>query len=379
MLVVPLVTSLGFSGRNASAAAGVSFELPAEGCPSGTFGSPALHASGRNLLVAVAERGCGYVSLRDGHTGRELRRFENPLGGTFPIDNGPSFGAALDVSGSRLLVGAPDERAVHALDARTGKLVRTYEGPRSRGDGFGTAVLGLGSRVVVGALYDGLEIDTVRSYGTVHVFDAKSGRLERSIRAAPEDGARAFGFRLARLAGDRVVVGTLNASEGGPGRIFVLEAGTGEVLLALSTPSITDDSNFHGAFATTRGRIIVGVPGGGGTTSGGAVYVHDAGSGAVLRTITSPGDPSEAFGAGLATRGSRLLVVAPYNGPDRRSQATIYLFDLRTGRLRGRLPLEATFGGGSFAPPVFLRRGFAYALSSGALEVVYRYGPPPPP
>ena len=58
--------------------------------------------------------------------------------------------------------------------------------------------------------------------------------------------------------------------------------------------------------------------------------------------------------------------------------ATVYLFDLRTGRLTGRSDLST----GPVMLPTFLRRGFAYAVASGlpgGLELVYRYRLPPPP
>lgn len=192
----------------------------------------------------------------------------------------------------------------------------------------------------------------------MHVFDAESGALERSVRS-PE-GARAFGFRLAPLGGDRVAVGTSDDSR----RIYVLDVRSGAELLALRTPAPGDD--YNGAFVTAGNRIVVGVPGDSGPAPGGTVYVHHAKDGRLLRTIANPGGPSEAFGAALAVEGRKLLVGAPFPrncdggacGPP--SRATIYLFDVRTGRLRGRLSLDD--GGLSAYPPVFLGRGFAYAL-----------------
>jgi hypothetical protein len=224
-------------------------------------------------------------------------------------------------------------------------------------------VVALGSRVVVGAPFDGILPDAV-AYGSVHVFDARSGLFERSIMPPPGGAAVAFGERL-HGAGARLAVRTANSSYGLPGRIFLIDPATGEVARTIATPPVATD-DYGGGFATTPSRMAVGLPGGGGAVDGvpgGVVQVFDPRDGRLLRTIASPGGAGEAFGAQLAIQGRRLLVLAPPSGRATNARTTAYLFDLRSGRLRGRLALASELDAVAAVPdltgPVaFLRHGF---------------------
>ena len=360
-----------------AASDGITVPLSTEGCPGARLGAP-LVPFRDDVLVGVVGDGCNYVSLRDGRTGRERRRYTSPIQGAIGSSGGFGFAEAIAALRGLVLVGAPAEPAVHALDAQSGRLVRTYAPPDtvSREGDFGTAILGLGSRVIVGARFDGVEVDEPRPYGTVHVFDAATGRLERSIPPPESPSARGFGVRLAALPRRRIAVGTIDAAAGRMGRVFVVDVRTGGVVTAITTA--VPEGDFSGAFTTAGSRIIVGVPQASGAPPGGIVQIYDATDGHLVRTLTSPGGASEAFGANVAARGRELLVVAPPASLAPDQGATVYLFDLRMGRLTGRSDV-------STAPvmlPTFLRRGFAYAVASGLggpLELVYRYRLPPPP
>ena len=150
---------------------------------------------------------------------------------------------------------------------------------------------------------------------------------------------------------------------------------TGEAQLTLTTPRATD--YYYGAVATTRTLVVVGAPGRLAPTPGGTVYVFAADDGHVIQTIGNPGATTEAFGASLAIRGRRLLVLAPVDGDDTRPAGTVYLFDLRTGRLRGRLAIDDDARSGQLGSVVFLRRGLAFSTwvfgTPGELGIDFRY------
>jgi hypothetical protein len=88
---------------------GITVPLSTEGCPDARLGSP-LVPFRNDLLVGIVGHGCNYVSLRDGRTGRERRRFTSPVEGAIGSSGGFRFGVAVGSLRGLVLVGAPDER-----------------------------------------------------------------------------------------------------------------------------------------------------------------------------------------------------------------------------------------------------------------------------
>lgn len=332
-----------------------------DGCGNARFGQPDLVPFGRTVLVPVHGQRCGWVAMVDARTGAERRRFANTASdNTLRPD---PYGNSVAVHRGRVLVGAP--RTVYALDPRKGTVVQRYKSPGNTIADFEGGLAAVGGRVVVGAPFTGLEPDAPRPYGAVLVFDADSGTLERTALPAADSHAHSFGRTLARIDDRHVAVGTINAVDGISGQVHVLDITTGETVRTLLTPLGPD---YAGSVAAARTLIIVGAPGNGTPTPGGSVYVFSARDGHIVRTIGNPGAANEAFGASLAVRGRRLLVLAPVAGDDTHPGGTAYLFDLRSGALRGRLAIDDDQRSGQLASIAFLRRGFAVAT--------YAYGPP---
>jgi outer membrane protein assembly factor BamB len=324
-----------------------------DGCSDAAPGVPALLPLGRDLLVTVHGKTCGWVTLVDGRTGAERKRFAN--GVSQNVLRGDPYGTAVALQGRRLLVGAP--QTVYALDPRTGVIRRTYKNPANSFGNFGSAVVAAGRHVVVGAPYTGLTGDGVVEYGAVLVFDAARGTLERTVSSPSGSRTHAFGQTLSRIDDRRVAVGTLNAADGRAGLVHVLDAATGTIERTLSTPRAT--GYYNGGVATTRTLVVVGAPGNAGPTPGGTVYVFAADDGHIVRTIANPGAATQAFGAALAIRGRQLLVLAPVEeNDDTRPAGTVYRFDLRTGRLRGQVAVADDTRSGQLGSIAFLRRGF---------------------
>jgi hypothetical protein len=109
----------------------------------------------------------------------------------------------------------------------------------------------------------------------------------------------------------------------------------------------------------------------GGVADAGAVYVLDAASGAVLRTISSPTPATfDGFGTALALDGDLLLVGASSDdtaGPD---AGAAYLFDLQTGSLLQTFlnptpgPFDSFGGIDGFAEALALRDGIAFVAAA---------------
>ncbi len=374
--VLALAIALGSTRAASAAPSNVSVPVPVGACAAARFGSPAILPFGKDLLVAIVGDDCGSVSLLDGRTGAERRRLDNPLQGAFHVENGPGFGAALGALGRRVLVAAPNDRTVYAIDAHTGKTLQRYLATGPTHDGFGEPLVGVGRHVVVGAMLAGLTGPDVRTYGGVYAYDAASGRLDHEITPPPSSHAHGFGARVAALSHDRVAIGTIEGAEGVPAHVFVADVRDGTVPLTIMPPTPTGVDSYGLDVAASGDVVVVGIAQPAGPTPTGTVYVYDARTGELRRTIASPGAPGEAFGQAIAIRGHVLLVGAP-SGTDVNVPGSLYAIDARTGRIRGRLALGTDVAPGSVLPPAFLRRGLAFAVepdatSGGALHVDYR-------
>jgi outer membrane protein assembly factor BamB len=125
--------------------------------------------------------------------------------------NGDGFGAALDMVGSDVLVGAPfddrdglDTGSVHLLDAATGRVRRRYANPSGRsGENFGHAVAGDRHVVLVGAPYAAVNESGA---GVAYVLDARSGVLRETLAPRPND-SDAYAGRAVAITGSRFLVG----------------------------------------------------------------------------------------------------------------------------------------------------------------------------
>jgi outer membrane protein assembly factor BamB len=371
MRSILVLALLAFAGASSVQAATTGSVVPVDtgDCPEARFGEPALLTLGGNIFVSVVGERCGHVAVVDGRTGAVRRRIESPASNVLRRPADPPFGTAIGLWRRSILVGAPDERAVYALDPRTGSVVQRYASPGTEFGEFGNAVAGVGRHVVVGAEYTGNFGPDLPEYGAVAVFDGASGRFERSVESPTGSGARSFGRRLATVDRDHVAVGTDATFAGTRGPVLVVDVTTGKIVFTLAPP-VPDTFPYGGGFTATRDRIVVGAPGG-----PGAVYVYHARDGHLVRTIGNPGSNGEAFGAAVAVRGPLLLVLAPLASTTQSLGGGAYLFVLRSGRLLGRIDLVTDARAGSVDTGVFLRRGLAIGsrvFSPSVLTIDYR-------
>ncbi|MBC8869445.1 MAG: protein kinase [Planctomycetes bacterium] len=181
-------------------------------------------AMGNNVLIGAARdrtgpRGPGAVYMYDTETGELIQTFYNPSTDASFAQNSSNSIAAL---GDTVLVSAhlADTTAVeggcvYAFDAATGKLLRTCVSPNPTvGERFGHCVVPIGDNILVGAPGS---FETGLAKGAVYVIDGATGALLGTY-LNPWPDYEGFGSSVVAMD-DRVLIG---APEGKHG-VYVFE------------------------------------------------------------------------------------------------------------------------------------------------------------
>lgn len=312
-------------------------------------------------------------------------------------DPGAMFGAALDLDGGRLVVGAPMHSSGGVLRAGQARVFvrvgadwveeQRIEAPSPEPHArFGFAVALSGDRLVVGAP---LEVEAER-VGTARVYERTGGAwvLEQTIVAGPVGAHDRFGWAL-DLAGDVLVAGAPDASGGGLARVFerVPGAGFGEVATLVDPAGVPGD-RFGFAVAVSEGLVAVGAP------NAGRVLTFERGRGewAHRASFAPQGATSEdEYGAAAFLEGSRLTVGAPRASGAAGASGAVFehhVWRRELGRLECPGDGSAAFcpcgnpGGAGEGCANSLGRGATLAamgsasVTAGDLEVVARGLPP---
>ena len=230
---------------------------------------------------------------------------------------GDGFGAALDVSGDTLVVGAPSANAAYVFHREGGDWTQTSRlTPSDSTTGFGRSAVIAGDRLFVGtktsiADHEG---DTTRS-GAVHVFRRTDGGDWSEVAILRSDSLPAgAGFSSALLAGgDQLFVGAPR-HEGGAVSVF-RETDTGwteqEVLM---DPELGTQARFGGSLERMGRHLLVGASGANGARGTVASFTYRTRDTTWIRTdrLSSEADPGgQFFGHALAAHDSTLWVGAP--------------------------------------------------------------------
>jgi len=271
------------------------------------------------------------------------------------------FGQSIAVSGSTVVVGAPDEMAyvggyyddglVHVTNLKTGT-TKVLAGRASSNVGaFGWSVAIDSSYIVVGAPGEGFG-STYGVVGTGHVFVYNSTTLaEVASYASPNaqywydesdsrDWNDEFGASVA-ISGDLMVVGAPGENASGQlaaGHAYVINIQTGATIM-LASPFPEAAAYFGGAVAISGDYVVVGAPDQGIFSIGGA-YLYSAITGDLIETFTSPGASiGESFGASVAIYWPTVAIGAPFQtvphpcpaGIGEGQCGAVYLFSLVGG------------------------------------------------
>ena len=177
---------------------------------------------------------------------------------------------------------------------------------------FGESVAAVDNRIIVGdpsADEDPLDV------GKVRILAAVDGELLLTIRNPMPDAGDDFGAAVSALGND-VLVGApaddLGASN--TGAVFLFDGSTGNLLQAFENPTPATDDRFGFAVISVGDYVVVGAPHDDSRgENAGAVYVFEGSTGRFVRAIFSPSQQAGAeFGFSLAMAGDhQVLVGAP--------------------------------------------------------------------
>ncbi|MEM9304959.1 MAG: hypothetical protein AAGE01_22800 [Pseudomonadota bacterium] len=302
--------------------------------PAHTIVAPSGSASGDRFGDAVAADGSLYAVGRPGANGGRgevvIYRVEGGVlveDATIAIPGGRSvagFGAAVALDDGQLLVGAPGLSSAKGSTLQAALFERTQAGwtmkeefaSESSGDSFGAAVALAGSTMVVGAPGD--SVSGGQNSGAVYVFsfDGNTTVASEKLKPVGEPAGARFG---AAVGIDRGRLGV-----GAPGGV-VGRATTGSVHLydavagnlsgidrvgRMNGSGSTEGGTFGASVAVAGNTMIVGAPGEG--DGAGAAYVFDAGAFNEARRVTLPaGAAGDAFGTSVAASATGFAVGAP--------------------------------------------------------------------
>jgi len=251
--------------------------------PSGNLFGSSVAALGGDVLVGAPLERAAYRF--DAVTGALEQTYPDPGPGMQQF--GSTFGSTVLALGDAVIVAAPVDRAVHVFDADTGALRRTIVDPRpeSLPYSFGAALAVLGSDLLVGGP------PSASGEAAVWLFDAATGELLRAF-TSPNDPIEYSDFGRSVAVGDgRVVVGDPGFGVGrvdgdydadpSVGAAYVFDAATGLLLQTISNPTPIspdeyEDERFGAALAAVPGRVLVSDPSDQTLSSleGGGLYVY---------------------------------------------------------------------------------------------------------
>lgn len=294
----------------------------------------------------------------DAATGAFLAEFVNPS----PVTN-ESFGTAVGISGTTVLVGAPnndtggsDAGVVRVYDALTGSILTTLLNPSpDLQDHFGKTLGISGGLAVVGAPDD----DTAGlGTGAAHIFTVPGGTFVRSLFSPVPGLTDQFGASVAICANLVVIGAPFDDDEGSnSGRAFVFDALTGTLLSTLITPAPAPAAgDLFGSAVSISGRLaLVGSPNEDtGASNAGSAWLFDARTGAFLVGFSNPAPNSnDGFGATLSIFNNVAAIGASQNDEGGTNAGAAYAFDAVTGSLLFSIlnpsPANADQFGGSVA------------------------------
>jgi hypothetical protein len=281
--------------------------------------------------TGAQDAGAAYLFTTNGVL---ITTFLNPT----PV-TGENFGESVAAVGANhVLIGSPDDRpgALHFgaayLFGANGVLVNTFTNPTPASlDSFGFSVAGMGNnRVLIGATRDDAGATNA---GVVHLFHTNGTLLTTFTNPTPEVGEE-FGYAVAALGNDRVIIGALGDSTGGSfsGAAYLFST-NGALLTTFTNPTSADFDNFGISVAAVGGdRVLIGAGfDSTGATNAGAAYLFST-NGVLLTTLTNPApEANDQFGRAVAVVGTnRVLIGANYDNVLTPDAGAAYLFTLES-------------------------------------------------
>ena len=217
----------------------------------------------------------------------------------------------------------------YLLDPLTGDPVFTMQNPELEEDtGYGAFSWAGDTRFVVTAFYqaDGMTTQSGRAY----VYDLSNGQLTQTINNPDPTVDDQFGYGVGMLGDVAIISARGDDSAGdGTGTVYLFNSLDGTLIRTIPCPNPTTQDNFgYSVAGVGTDKILVGAPNDDtGATDAGAAYLMDANTGGVIFRITNPNPAAgAAFGFQVRAQGDNLLIGSPGN-------KTAYLYDGTTGQM----------------------------------------------
>ena len=248
-----------------------------------------------------------------------------------------TFGFSVAAVGSDKVVIGAHEDDTGAQDAgsaylfsTSGALLKTFANPApALNDNFGSAVTAVGvDRVLIGARFDG---SGALRPGMAYLFNI-DGTLLKTFNSPLAAKGEVFGAAVASAGSDRVLIGAPQNNDGntGSGTAYLLSTG-GSLLKTFGNPAPARGDAFGFSVAAVgRDRVLIGaLTDTAGASASGAAHFFTTG-GTLLKTFSSPSPVAYGgFGYGLAALGTdRLLIGSTSGAPGAPLAGVVYRFDL---------------------------------------------------
>lgn len=261
------------------------------------------------------------------------------------------FGRAVDISGSRVVVGAylndtgaSDSGSAYVYDLSSGTPsvpVVTLNNPTpATSDWFGRDVVIEGTLVAVAAHFDNTGAGDA---GSAYLYDMLSGTPGLPILTLNNPTPATsdmFGISVA-ISGTLVVVGAYQddtgATDAGSAYLYEVSGATPTVpIFTLNNPGLGVNDQFSFAVAVSNNLMVVGAHlDDTGATDAGSAYVYDLTSASPtvpVFTLNNPGPAAnDRFGRSVAISGTRVVVGAYWDSTGAASAGSTYVYDLSSG------------------------------------------------
>jgi len=263
------------------------------------------------------------------------------------------FGASVAIAGTTAVVGAPqtdqgiaefDPGFVYIFDTTTGQeLFRLMASDAGDGDEFGAAVAISGSTIIVGAPG---HLGNGSVSGAVYLFDATSGQQLAKYTALAAGSNDRFGASVA-ISGSTILVGAPGRVEAGSntGAAYFIDTINGQQIKVTAFDGSAGDE-FGISVAMTDTTAIIGASGNDvAAFDGGSVYLFDTNTQQAVdpfRIIPADVGQFDQFGASVTIEGTTAIIGSPM---DSQLAGSAYAYNISTGeQIQKLIPADNEVG-----------------------------------
>lgn len=284
-------------------------------------------ASASQRDAGVADSGVVYVF--NATTGQLLRTIANPFPSS-AADKG--FGAAIAISGNLLAISSNFK--IYLFDAATGSLLQTITSPVPGNTFSGTSLSLVGDRlVVVGTgLINRVFVFTINPV-------TQTGTLTATLNNPSPTSQDQFGSEITQI-GNLVAVAVPgnDAAATDSGLVHLFDAATGNLVRTIDNPTPAPNDVFGASLASNGNTLAVSASDDTDASDSGRVYIFDPATGELLSTIINPDpDNGDFFGWSISLAGNSLLAGAINDKTDGNNTSLAYVIDLPFNQAVGTL------------------------------------------